>query len=508
MATRTNRFITGMVSGYGNIAVNVVTTMISLPMALHYLDKERFGLWALALQINAYLALIDLGMNNAVSRFLAEYKDDVNGKDYAQTFFTGAAIYLIQGLLVAAAGFLIAPFAAGLFSVPEHLKDELRTVLVYLTSFSGLSVALRAFGAPLWAFQRNDVIHACATASHIGNLILLWIGLKNGWGVMSMLIALIPPAIGTLACHGWVCHRNGYFPSMANFCRPTVQVFLRIFHFGKDNLLVVLGGQLVNASQIMIISCWIGLEAAAIFTVATKFYSFAILLVANPVSASSPALAELWVRREKERFVVRFWDLVSMILFISTIAAIGLAVGNRAMIHVWTQNQVVWTLSGDLLLAILIILRSLNSCFIGLFGLVGSWTPVRWIQILEGVAFISLAMLMRGHSGLNGILAASIFAYLTVTGILSYKASKPIIGSFSQLWLPLSFSMLFTLLASCAAYLLSRFNQNPYLFLGFAVVCGILATPVMWKLALPPRLRQQAASKLQELLSRYRPANG
>ena len=52
--------------------------MASIPLALHYLDKDLFGLWALAAQINGYLILIDVGMNGSVSRFIADHKDEVN----------------------------------------------------------------------------------------------------------------------------------------------------------------------------------------------------------------------------------------------------------------------------------------------------------------------------------------------------------------------------------------------------------------------------------------------
>ena len=61
--SRSKRFIAGTLAGYGNIAANIIFTLVSVPLALAYLDVEQFGLWALAAQLNGYLVLLELGMN-------------------------------------------------------------------------------------------------------------------------------------------------------------------------------------------------------------------------------------------------------------------------------------------------------------------------------------------------------------------------------------------------------------------------------------------------------------
>jgi hypothetical protein len=53
MNRRTYNFIRSLGAGYFAIAVNIVYTVASVPLALHYLGKEQFGLWALAQQIIA-----------------------------------------------------------------------------------------------------------------------------------------------------------------------------------------------------------------------------------------------------------------------------------------------------------------------------------------------------------------------------------------------------------------------------------------------------------------------
>jgi O-antigen/teichoic acid export membrane protein len=52
MTSRIKRFTHGLISGYGAIVVNILYTIFSVRLALHYLGKEQFGLWALALQVS------------------------------------------------------------------------------------------------------------------------------------------------------------------------------------------------------------------------------------------------------------------------------------------------------------------------------------------------------------------------------------------------------------------------------------------------------------------------
>ena len=139
MASRTYNFFRGLGAGYFAIAVNIAYTAASIPLALHYLGKEQFGLWALAQQIAGYLMLLDLGVSSAVSRFIADCKDDVNGGGYGSLLLAGAIVFAIQGVLIAIVGVAFSFFAPALFAVPDHLASDFTNVLIIITSLAGLS---------------------------------------------------------------------------------------------------------------------------------------------------------------------------------------------------------------------------------------------------------------------------------------------------------------------------------------------------------------------------------
>src|SRR2546423_4870812 len=83
---RLRRFFHAVASSYAHLAVNILYVLASVPLALHFLQKREFGLWALCVQLGGYLQLIDLGMSASVSRHLIDYKDARDGGEYGGLF--------------------------------------------------------------------------------------------------------------------------------------------------------------------------------------------------------------------------------------------------------------------------------------------------------------------------------------------------------------------------------------------------------------------------------------
>jgi len=108
---RFRRVLHGAASGYVLLIITSLYSLASVPLALHYLSKERFALWALMAGIGGYLSLIDLGMSNSVARLLIDHKDLREGGTYGSLIKTGWLVLVVQAGIVFLAGFGLAPAA-------------------------------------------------------------------------------------------------------------------------------------------------------------------------------------------------------------------------------------------------------------------------------------------------------------------------------------------------------------------------------------------------------------
>ena len=137
---RTSRFRRGvhnMAAGYALLAATTLVTLASVPLALHYLSEERFGLWALMSSIGSYLSLIDLGMAGSVSRLLIDHKDRRDGGVYGSMILTGWLVSVTQGAVIWLAGLAIAPVLAGLLDIPPGLPRRVCRAAALVLSVRG-----------------------------------------------------------------------------------------------------------------------------------------------------------------------------------------------------------------------------------------------------------------------------------------------------------------------------------------------------------------------------------
>jgi O-antigen/teichoic acid export membrane protein len=502
MNRRTYNFVRGLGAGYLATVINIAYTAASIPLALHYLGKEQFGLWALAQQITGYLILLDLGVSSAVSRFIADLKDDVNGGSYGNLLLTGAIVFAIQGFLIAIAGVAFSFLAPVLFAVPEHLAGDFTNVLIIITFLAGLSVALRTLGAPLWAFQRMDVSYGLGALTLLTSFAALWGGFHLGWGIYSFAFAGIPAAILCPIITLLICWKSGFYPSAGHWGRPNLLLFRKIFSFGQDVVWVSMGSQLVNASQIMILSRAVDLNAAATFAIGTKLFTLGQQLTGRIIESSAPGLTEMFVRGDTARFNLRFSNIISMTAFLATLGAAGLIAGNTLFVSFWSSGTICWDLSFDGLLAGLLISTSITRCLITVFGLMLGYRPVRHIYILEGGVFVAVAMPAAAHYGITGVLGASLIIHLMVTGVLSFCAVKKVLGLTENIIRP--FLAATTIAAS--AFMLSLalgkmgFSPNSMLFVGGIVI--FLSAVFGWFYVFPASLRVDCLVKLSSLAGR------
>ena len=77
----------------------------------------------------------------------------------------------------------------------------------------------------------------------------------------------------------------------------------------------------------------LGIESAAVWSVATKIFSMAQLLVSKIMESSAGGLAEMFVRNETEKLRDRFHDVVAISAVMAVATSAGIALMNGPFIE-------------------------------------------------------------------------------------------------------------------------------------------------------------------------------
>lgn len=477
---RVHRFLWGLGAGQLSSGVNILYTAASVPLALAFLNKEQFGLWALVTQIGGYLMLLDIGMSASVTRFLADHKDSKDEGTYGSILSTGQLIFLIQAFLIALLATVCACLLPSFLEIPANMWGDFRKLLVGQGLILAIGLALRSKGAPLWAHQRVDLIHLAASANLLTALAGLGAGLWLGLGTDSFLLAGFLGALWTWFFPWAACHHFRLFPKFNSHRGFHKDLFLRMFSFGRDMLLVQLGGLLCTGSQIIIISKILGLEAAATFAVATKTLVLGQQLLGRIFEGAAPGLTELFVQGRRDRFVQRFYEMAALSLSLATILAVCLAAGNSTFVLLWTSGAIQWSQGGDNLLGATLITTIAGRCFLGLFGLSAELYRVRYLPLAEGLLFVGLALALGVRLGLEGILIAGLAAHALVTFARSFFLARTLYppgNAYSRVWGVVPFTFLLGVVAN---FFVLPTPLKPRWVLMYAGTLGFLAGLFLW----------------------------
>lgn len=497
-----------LASGYAAIGVNVLYTLASVPLALHYLSKEEFGLWATVTQVASYLLLIDMGMSGSISRILMDYKDRPTNQHYGSVIQTGCLVLFIQGTCVALGGVALSFCLPGLMHVPAEFVRVFRFLVSAQCVLLGAFFVGRIFMGLLQAHHRFDLINNSQMAQLTVSFAAQWITFHLGWGVYSLLGASFAGLLTGFFSNMISVLRLHLLPSRGNWGRPSRIIFKELFSFASDLVLLLIGLQLLNASQLIVISRTLGLSAAAVWAIANKAFPVAFQSVSRIFDFSGSALGELHIRGEQEKLRRRYADVLSLTASAAIFAGAALAICNSNFLVVWTKGAIAWPRRNDVLLGLLLALTCVTRCPIGLSGYLKKIGGMRWIYFFEGASFIVASLLVAPHWGMTGILVTAILANAVWSGSYGLLRTAEFFGVTKTHvlgWLKAAgaFALLMAPIVALLWWTASRMPALGGLFANSAIM-ATLGLSLLWRVGLTPDLRAEIKSTVQRLWFRQR----
>ena len=501
--SRLKKFTRSLISGYILLAANIIYTLASVPLALHYLGKVQFGLWAVISQIGGYIALVDLGMNSSIARILIDHKDDrVNGV-YGSVIKTGALVGLVQGLLVFLIGAALSAPAGALLNVPAELRNDFFWIMIGQAFLIGVNFAARIFSQLLFAHQRLDIGNYGSTISTILSLAVMWLGFIRGYGIYSFLLGQSVLVLAALAVTLGGCLRLQLFPAAGEWGALSYGRFRELFAYGQGVFLISVGSQFINTSQTILIARLLGLETAATWTICTRAYTIITMLVWRIMDYSSPALSEMWVRKERGKLLERIRDLTILMAGLSVVCGTLFAAGNSSFVRIWTGPAAGWPEINNVLLALWFLACSIMRVHTGLVGISKELHFLRFIYLIEGCVFVALNLLAYRIQSITLMLAISLGCTLFCTlpyGLMRTRKSFGL-GWFALLgWLHPTWRLSWRLVpVAVATWWLVRSLPARWQFVLDLVVPGIAGTAFLLRYGLDSRLRLEIGDKLPPL---------
>ena len=138
----------GVILSYINIILQVIINLIYIPVLLHYIGKEQYGLYQLIAAVVAYISIMDLGFSNAITRFYTMYFHQNDSEKAENTLAIASFVYGTIAILIFFVGILIYSFFNEIFSsLTLNEMSEAKTIYWILFFNVLLTVSTSMFTA-------------------------------------------------------------------------------------------------------------------------------------------------------------------------------------------------------------------------------------------------------------------------------------------------------------------------------------------------------------------------
>lgn len=221
-------------------AVNVTKALygfVSVPVLIACFGKSDYGLIGLAMSINVYLRLMDIGLNSTNVRFFSDWMAKGENGKVGRLFGTSLSIYTFIGLLNAVIVLLVGFFSASIFNLEPQQASVMNNLCLILALSSVINWFVSCFeqfiraGEHVGWMQKITMIPVLAQFLFLGLTVLAGLSIETYFllTALSMVLA-IPFCISKIRA---MCPFISFRP---RFDRQTVRqilpYFASIFSFG------------------------------------------------------------------------------------------------------------------------------------------------------------------------------------------------------------------------------------------------------------------------------------
>ena len=377
---------------------------IVLPMVLvRHLPPASYNAWILILQLGAYVNFLDLGIQTALSKYVAEY--DATGDRRGCDRVTANGLFL---LLITAALGTIFTFGMGLSvshlfpQMPPDLVIEVRWAIIFYGFSMALSLPASAFAGIFLGLQRNAVPMFLQSSNKLltGLVTIACVLLHTRIRVMGMSVAAVNIAFALAQVISWKALANHIQVRYNLVDRKTISTLLR---YCAVLTLWGVAGLFVSGFDTIIVGHF-DFHATAYYAASANATSFLSALLAVVTSPLIPATSALSVHQSPQRLGNLLLRATRYNVAFMLIAGLPLLIFSFLVLRTWMGNN--FALQGVPFLRLLLI--GVMVRLIGLpYAVMVIGTAKQWVATLspicEAVVNFTVSLILVQKIGAVGV---------------------------------------------------------------------------------------------------------
>jgi O-antigen/teichoic acid export membrane protein len=285
-----------------------VTGLISIPLAVHHLSSEEFGLWAVISAVGGYLAFMELGLGFASGRKMA---DGIVAKDKAeidQWWTLSRVVLAAQGILVILIGLAATPVFIGVMAPDYPDQRQVWFLFTGIVLIQGLKLPFQGAEGILTAQERLHWVYLRQAIIFWVELATFSILIMSGFGLYSILWSKVGMFLAIWLLNWWLLAQSepklGWDSSGLRWDR-----FRSLFTFSFGVFGVGFLDVVVKSLPVMILGKVGGLALIPVYTISIKVSTVLVSLGKRNYQSFYPALQKMFIQGDREKFIAKYADV-------------------------------------------------------------------------------------------------------------------------------------------------------------------------------------------------------
>ncbi len=294
------RVLINTVTNYVGKIVNLGAWFLLTPFILNELGTYTYGLWILISSVAAYGALLDFGITDTVTKYVAEYHAKDEKEKVSALISTALVLYIGLGLFVILISAVFAPLVPHIFRLPADQHSTASWLLLLSGLHVGLSVPATTAPSVLRGLQRFDLMNFTSLFTTIVSSLSIVIVLTLTGSAIGLMVAMLLSNLLALIPNIWFIHRVA--PDIRlNFRMVHRDLFRQIFTFSSSLFLIQIGGRMESQTDEIVIGGFLPVTAVTPYSIARKLSTLPQLLTDQFLTLLLPLASQIYALKDMER---------------------------------------------------------------------------------------------------------------------------------------------------------------------------------------------------------------
>lgn len=467
----------GSVVRVSHTAISIVLAFFMMPFMISSLGDEWYGVWAIIGGIIATYYILDFGLSSAVTKYISQHLAEDDFESANRIINTSLVIYSILGVIVFLSSLVVAYFANYFVDAEQNLYTIQLVIVI-----SGLSLALefpyKSFAGIVNSYMRYDLLTYSRLATMLLSAGLIVYYLSDGHGIITVaVITFVTAQIANLLFYLIARHLyKGMQISRRFVNRPTAK---KLYDYSFWAFVITLANMLRGRIDVFIIGSILSAAAVTHYYIAERLVEYVRQFLYQATNIFMPVFTRYLTQGNMEEAKSKMLLIIKLSAVMAGFAIGVLIIVAGSFIDVWMGDKYA---SAYPVLVALIVGKYFefvgDPCCTVLYAS-ENHNILAKCDILEGIANLSLSLLLIYPYGLTGVAIATMVPLIFFRLLVVPPFVCRILGlSLARYYLNLLAPLLFTL----GYMFLADWIFNSYLAknAGYAEILlfAVLALPV------------------------------